>query len=82
MKSRFFYLLRGGHIFFVSLCFALSLTLTTLAAFALWWRSDVMPGPWAIALVIITFILLFILAACSESFKRRLEDLRESQKDG
>ena len=80
VKERFFYLLRRGHIYFVGLCFALSLTLTTLAALALWQRSDIIAGPWVIALIIITFVLLFILGACSESFKRRLEALKESQK--
>jgi hypothetical protein len=80
VRSKFFYHLRRGHIYFVGLCFALSLTLITLAALALWQQSDIIAGPWVITLIIITFVLLFILGACSESFKRRLEDLRESQK--
>jgi hypothetical protein len=80
VKTEFFRLLRRGHIYFVSLCFALSLTLTTLAAFALWQQTDIIAGPWVIALIIITFTLLFILGACSASFKRRLKDLQESQK--
>jgi hypothetical protein len=80
IRSGFFYLLRRGHIYFVGLCFALSLTLTILAALALWQQSDVIAGTWAITLIIITFVLLFILAACSESFKRRLKALPESHK--
>jgi hypothetical protein len=80
VTSGFFYLLRRGHIYFVGLCFALSLTLTTLAALALWQQSDIIAGPVVITLIISTFVLLFILAACSESFKRRLKDLRESQR--
>lgn len=81
VKSKVFYLLRRGHIYFVGLCFALSLTLTTLAAIALWQQTDIIAGPLVIALIIITFALLFILGACSESFKRRLEALRESRKE-
>jgi hypothetical protein len=81
VKSKFFYLLRRGHIYFVGLCFALSLTLTTLAAFALWLQTNIIAGPWVIALIIITFVLLFILGACSASFKRRLKALQESQKE-
>ena len=77
VKSRIFYLLRRGHIYFVGLCFVLSLTLTTLAAFALWQQTDIIAGPWVIALIFITFSLLFILGACSESFKRRLKALPE-----
>jgi uncharacterized membrane protein YhaH (DUF805 family) len=80
VKSRFFYLLRRGHIYFVGLCFILALTLTTLAGLSLWQQSDIIAGPLVIAFIIITFVLLFILGACSESFKRRLEDTRESQK--
>jgi hypothetical protein len=81
VKSKIFYLLRRGHIYFVGLCFALSLTLTTLAAVALWQQTDIIAGPWVIALIIITFALLFILGACSESFKRRLKALREPQEE-
>jgi hypothetical protein len=81
VKSKIFYLLRRGHIYFVGLCFALSLILTTLAAFALWQQTDIIAGPWVIALIIITFALIFILGACSESFKRRLKALPESQEE-
>lgn len=79
MRIEFFRLLRLGHIYFVALCFALSLTLTLLAAFALWQRTDIIAGPWVIVLIIITFALLFILGACSASFKRRLDDLQKCQ---
>jgi uncharacterized membrane protein YccC len=76
VRAEFFRILRLGHIYFVGLCFALSLTLTLLAAFALWQRTDIIAGPWVIVLIIITFTLLFILGACSAAFKRRLEDLQ------
>lgn len=76
-RTKFFRVLRRGHIYFVGLCFALSLTLTLLAALALWQHSDIIPGPWVIVLIIITFVLLFILGACSAAFKRRLEDLQK-----
>jgi type VI protein secretion system component VasK len=79
VNTEFFRLLRLGHIYFVGLCFALSLTLTTLAVFALWQRTDVIAGPVVIALLIITFALLFILEICSASFRRRLTKLREPQ---
>jgi hypothetical protein len=76
-RTKFFRVLRRGHIYFVGLCFALSLTLTLLAALALWQHSDIIPGPWVIVLIIITFVLLFILGACSAAFKGRLEDLQK-----
>jgi hypothetical protein len=78
-RAEFFRMLRLGHIYFVCLSFALSLTLTLLAAFSLWSQSDVMPGPWVFLLLIITFVLLFILGACSASFTRRLDDLRAAR---
>jgi hypothetical protein len=79
VSTEFFRFLRLGHIYFVGLCFALSLTLTTLAVFALWQRTDVIAGPVVITLLIITFALLFILEICSASFRRRLTNLREPQ---
>jgi hypothetical protein len=56
--------------------------LTLLAAFSLWWQKNVIAGPWVIVLLSVTFALLFILGACSAAFKRRLKDLRESEKEG
>jgi hypothetical protein len=78
-KKRIFRILRLGHIYFVSVCFALSVVLTMLAAFALWRHENSLAVPGVIALLIITFALLFILGACSASFSRRLADLEESQ---
>lgn len=78
-RAEFFRILRLGHIYFVSLSFAFSLTLTLLAALSLWSQSNIIPGPVVIGLLVITFVLLFILGACSASFTRRLEDLRAAQ---
>jgi hypothetical protein len=78
-RKKIFRILRLGHIYFVSVCFALSVVLTMLAAFALWRHENSLAVPWVIALLIITFVLLFILGACSASFSRRLADLKESQ---
>lgn len=77
VRAKFFHLLRLGHIYFVALCFALALTLTLLAAFSLWQEADIIAGSWVIALLVVTFILLFILGSCSASFKRRMEDLQK-----
>ncbi len=70
--DRSFSLLRHGHIYFVGLCFALSLVLILLAALSLWQREDAIAGSWVIALLLVTFLLLFVLGACSASFNRKL----------
>jgi FtsH-binding integral membrane protein len=77
-STELFRLLRLGHLGFVGVCFALSLALTILAALSLWQRTDIIAGSGVIALLIITFVLLFILGVCSASFKRRLSNFGES----
>ena len=73
--DRFWRLMRLSHIYFVILSFTLSLALTLLAAVALWQRMDVIDGPWVIVLISVTFLLVFILGACTASFRRRLNPL-------
>jgi ABC-type glycerol-3-phosphate transport system permease component len=77
--SRFWRLMRLSHIYFVVLSFALSLTLTILAAYSLWQRTNAINGPWVIALIFVTFVLVFILGACTASFKRRQKRAEASQ---
>jgi hypothetical protein len=77
VRTEFFRLLRRGHIYFVGLSFAFSRIFTTLSAFALWERENIIAGPWVIALIITAFALLFILGACSAALTRRLSALRE-----
>jgi hypothetical protein len=79
LGDKFFRLLRRGHIFFVTLCFLLSVALTMLAAFSLWQRANVLAGSWTIALLIITFALLFVLGACSAALRRREHRIRRGQ---
>lgn len=78
-RSGFFRFLRRWHIVFVAVCFACSLALTLLAALSLWQHKDSIPGPVVIGILVFTFVLLFILGACSASFARRLDDLRDQR---
>ena len=76
LRSGFFGFLRRWHIVFVAVCIACSLALTLLAALSLWQHKDRIPGPVVNGILVFTFVLLFILGACSATFARRLEDLR------
>jgi hypothetical protein len=77
-SDRFYKFLRDGHIWFVGLCFSLSLILTTVAAFALSWQRTVFPGPpGVIGLIIATFVLLFVLGACSAALGRRMAQIEK-----
>jgi uncharacterized membrane protein YccC len=80
-RDRFWRIMRLSHIYFVILSFALSLTLTMLAAVALWQRTNVMDGPWVMVLIFITFVLVFVLGACTASFKRRLNSLQSAPEE-
>jgi hypothetical protein len=77
---RFWRFMRRSHFYFVILSFALSLTLTMLAAVALWQRTNIIDGSWVMALIFITFVLVFILGACTASFRRDLDPLRNPPK--
>jgi hypothetical protein len=79
---KFWRFMRQSHIYFVILSFALSLTLTMLAAVALWQRTDIIDGPWVIALIFITFVLVFILGACTASFRRALKAAERNPPQG
>ena len=79
-RDVFFSLLRRGHPYFVILCFLSSAALIMLSAISLWLKEDVLSGYWIIALLAATIILLFILAVCSASFNRKLEDWKIAHK--
>jgi peptidoglycan/LPS O-acetylase OafA/YrhL len=69
-----FSLARLGHPYFVILCFLSSGALIMISATSLWLKEDALPGFWVIVMLAATLILLFILAVCSASFNRKLED--------
>jgi hypothetical protein len=77
---KFWRFMRRSHFYFVILSFVLSMTLTMLAAVSLWRQTNTIDGPWVIALIFMTFVLVFILGACTASFNRRLDPLRNPHK--
>lgn len=75
-----FSLARLGHPYFVILCFLSSGALIIISVTSLWLKEDALPGFWIIVMLAATLILLFILAACSASFNRKLEDWKIARK--
>jgi peptidoglycan/LPS O-acetylase OafA/YrhL len=75
-----FSLARLGHPYFVILCFLSSGALIMISATSLWLKEDALPGFWIIVMLAATLILLFILAVCSASFNRKLEDWKIARK--
>jgi hypothetical protein len=80
-REMFFGYLRLGHPYFVISCFLSSAALIIISATSLWLEEDVLAGYLTIILLSATLILLLILAVCSASFNRRLEDWKNSQKE-
>lgn len=75
-----FSLARLGHPYFVILCFLSSGALIIISATSLWSKEDALSGFWTIVMLAATLILLFILAVCSASFNRKLEDWKIASK--
>ena len=80
-REMFFGYLRLGHPYFVISCFLSSAALIIISATSLWLEEDALAGYWTIILLSATLVLLFVLAVCSASFNRRLEDWKNSQKE-